>query len=264
MKKVLSVLVILSILLVGKVKAESETIDQAGDQTIPATIDKIDETFLDHPYNIELNWDAFEFTYTLTGVFEGERSYEWTGRPVIHVLNSSAEDVFVSYSWTPTISGTGAQIMYHTAACVPANVNSESDFENSYALFRDSSCANPEMGIYDSSITYYKLLDDEDHGGEMFDNSLPEEEVCYGGTDDYIDACEGDNGLATAKYRVGGCWLYSNDGNTVRWTPNSMSECSNGVPFYFSVIDTQNSRNTENMKSGDAIGSLTITFSAVE
>ena len=115
MKKILGgVLVVLSVLLVGNLKAE--TLEEPGSRDITATISSIEYPV----YSIELTWEAFEYSYDISGLGTG---YIWNGNPKVTIVNSSSVAISTSFNWESSINGVGMLMMTTTDG--PGDTNGE-------------------------------------------------------------------------------------------------------------------------------------------
>lgn len=252
MKKILGgILIVLCIVLIGNVKAE--TLDSLGSRNITSTIKTIDTP----TYDISLTWEAFEFDYS----FSADGGRIWNGKPVVTIYNGSNVPVTASFSWTPTITGTGMQLMHETATCgaLDSSYNDElADSDTSLIFYTDSSCTN-QTNKYNVGTTYYGYIAD----GEEFYDSLTSGTTYYNGYINMNMQATANGLLNSKKFIINGDKLLSNDDSVV-WAPLHDSNSGNGVAFALTLADTQKSRDTSNMHSGDTIGTLAITIGGVE
>ena len=254
MKKIIGgALVVLSLVLLGNVKANTDSFEQPSGKDITTTINEVRST---PTYSIDLEWDDFEFDYVLQNIdLDGTKYYYWDGNPSFWIRVDSTAFVDASFSWTPTIQGVGASVLHNVSECYEATITSSSDFEDAYNLYTDSSCTQGAWD-YDSNATYYHYVET----AQASYNSLAANTACYS----YYDVeCVGDNGLSTASFRIYGSMIIDPTSGDVLWAPETAAQAG-FARFNLSLIDTVASRDVTQMHSGDTIGTFTITLTAEE
>ena len=105
MKKILGgILVVLSVLLIGNLKAE--TLEEPGSRDITATIVNIEGP----QYLIDLTWEPFEYNYIAF-----DEGYIWFANetnPIVNIKNNSTVSVALSFTWESSINGLGMSAMH--------------------------------------------------------------------------------------------------------------------------------------------------------